>query len=144
VTRLYPPGSFDQLAVDRVLDEVFDERRRQHTKWGEQNHPDGTDLFWSRLAEALDPKRAKEHCDEGTTHGFLTFAHILVEEVAEALAETDPERLRAELLQVAAVAVSWVEAIDRRRRAELAKAPLIDTPEKLQYILDTGRFPEDE
>lgn len=40
--------------------------------------------------------------------------HILDEEVAEALAETDPERLRAELVQVAAVAVQWIEALDRR------------------------------
>jgi hypothetical protein len=34
--------------------------------------------------------------------------------VAEALAEDDPTLLRAELIQVAAVAVAWVEAIDRR------------------------------
>ncbi len=40
--------------------------------------------------------------------------HILLEEVHEALAEDDPTRLRAELLQVAAVAVCWVEAIEQR------------------------------
>jgi hypothetical protein len=27
----------------------------------------------------------------------------------------DPEELRAELIQVAAVAVAWIEAIDRRQ-----------------------------
>ena len=37
-----------------------------------------------------------------------------VPELSEALAETDPTRLRAELLQVAAVAVRWVTAIDER------------------------------
>lgn len=30
------------------------------------------------------------------------------------MAEKDPVNLRAELIQVAAVAVAWVEAIDRR------------------------------
>jgi hypothetical protein len=39
---------------------------------------------------------------------------IALEEVFEALVETDPAKLRDELLQVAAVAVAWVEAIDRR------------------------------
>ncbi|HYF53037.1 MAG TPA: hypothetical protein VEA41_02135 [Salinarimonas sp.] len=46
----------------------------------------------------------------------MTYSQILAEEVAEALAESDPMLLRAELVQVAAVAVQWVEAIDRRLR----------------------------
>jgi hypothetical protein len=47
---------------------------------------------------------------EGTT----TWKHILREEFLEAMAEEDPEQLREELVQVAAVAVAWIEAIDRR------------------------------
>lgn len=39
---------------------------------------------------------------------------ILAEEVYEAFAETDPARLRHELVQVAAVAAAWVEDIDSR------------------------------
>ena len=41
-------------------------------------------------------------------------ADILAEEVAEVYAESDPDRLRAELIQVAAVCVQWIEAIDGR------------------------------
>ena len=52
--------------------------------------------------------------------GQCTWLHILREEVFEAFAEDDPAKLRAELIQVAAVAVQWVEAIDR---AEKAQAP---------------------
>jgi hypothetical protein len=44
----------------------------------------------------------------------LKWVDILEEEVAEAAAESDPAKLRAELVQVAAVAVAWIEAIDRR------------------------------
>jgi hypothetical protein len=45
----------------------------------------------------------------------LTWRDILLEEVYEAFAETDSDRLREELIQVAAVALSWVDAIDRRK-----------------------------
>ncbi|MEY9934267.1 hypothetical protein ABH926_008932 [Catenulispora sp. GP43] len=41
---------------------------------------------------------------------------MLLEEVYEALAEVDPAALRAELVQVAAVAAAWVEDIDSRGR----------------------------
>lgn len=37
-----------------------------------------------------------------------TSPDVLVEEVAEALAEGDPARLRRELVQVAAVTVQWI------------------------------------
>lgn len=43
-----------------------------------------------------------------------TWLLIALEEVFEALAESDPAKLRAELVQSAAVHVAWIEAIDRR------------------------------
>ena len=69
-----------------VLEEVMEERNRQDELWGEQNHDDG---IW--LA-------------------------ILVEEVGEVANDINErsKKLREELIQVAAVAVSWVESIDRR------------------------------
>ena len=93
----------------QVLDEIVAERVRQHDKWGEQNHPDGTggDAYkW--LADG-----ARHKCQTAAALGEVTYRHILEEEVAEAYAESDPQRLRAELIQVAAVAVAWVEKIDR-------------------------------
>lgn len=100
-----------------VLEDVHDERTRQDKRWGTQNHPDGTgldDWLWS-----LDPDLQKAENDRAVKRGDLTFADILVEELAEALAETDPVKLREELVQVAAVAVAWIEKLDReedRRR----------------------------
>lgn len=44
------------------------------------------------------------------THG----GHRMCDEFYEAMAERDPAKLRAELLQVSAVAAAWVESIDRR------------------------------
>lgn len=95
--------------TESVLREVLAERQRQDAKWGEQNHPDDTSVDDEPWADW-----AREDCDRAARDGKLTWRLILGEEVWEAFAETDPVKLRAELIQVAAVAVNWVEAIDRR------------------------------
>lgn len=116
----------DPRAVD-VLMAVMAERERQDAKWGEQNHPDGTGGWCVLDGGALlrapltggdrryEAEEAQADCDLAAREGRLTWRHILLEEVYEALAEDDPARLRAELVQVAAVASAWVEAIDRRQ-----------------------------
>jgi hypothetical protein len=84
----------DKTLFDTLLD-VAQERTKQNVKWGQQNHDD---LMWTA---------------------------ILGEEVGEACQEVLTEvwgkenggghgDLREELVQVAAVAVAWIEAIDRR------------------------------
>lgn len=103
----------------RVLREVFLERRSQDKKWGEQNHPDGTSA--ARYATIRDG--ARKACDEADTDGGLTWELILMEEVFEALAEQDARALREELIQVAAVATAWVEALDRRTQRFVPKPP---------------------
>ena len=60
---------------------------------------------------------AKKATDTAFKHGKVTYRDILLEEVFEALAESNPARLRVELVQVAAVAVAWVEKIDRQAAA---------------------------
>lgn len=48
--------------------------------------------------------------------GDLTWEDILTEEFWEALAEAgNDDKLEAELIQVAAVTVGWIECIRRRR-----------------------------
>ncbi len=90
--------------------DIAAERQRQHAKWGDQsNLPDGTGPQW-----ADDADTARRLCDLAMRGGYVKWRHILREEVAEAFAESDPDRLRAELVQVAAVCVQWIEAIDRR------------------------------
>lgn len=100
------------------LDDIILERRRQEAKWGQQDLPDG-DGTTERLY--LHAEAEKARCDKAHDERRCTFAHVLREEVAEALAEcapdNDPERrarLRRELIEVAAVCVKWVESLDRR------------------------------
>lgn len=83
----------------------------QLDKWGVQSHPDGTtDDVYNRATS--DTSRTL--CDLAAKKGTVTWRHILTEEVDEAYAESDPAKLRKELIQVAAVALAWVEDIDRR------------------------------
>jgi len=63
---------------------------------------------WARARDA-----AQEEYDAAERAGVPTFALALREELYEALAETEPALLRAELVQVAAVCVRWIRAIDR-------------------------------
>ena len=95
--------------LSRVEREIRDERERQIAKWGEQNHPDGT----GRPGDAAFAEAYKAIC-KANGPGEDTYRDILAEEVYEAFAETEPARLRTELIQTAAVIVAWVEAIDRR------------------------------
>ena len=108
-------SDFSARICNAVLNEVLKERRAQHAKWGEQNHIDGTGRRWNEEGCGW---KATAAGIEGAAREILaahpTYAAILGEEVGEAFAETDPARLREELVQVAAVAVAWIEAIDRR------------------------------
>lgn len=99
-----------QQKIRDVLNEVADERLRQDEKWGEQNHPDGTGLD----GDEHRADKARTQCEIAAGEGRVTWRHILNEEVSEAFAESDPKKLRAELVQVTAVAAVWIEAIDRR------------------------------
>lgn len=108
---------------DEILNEFGHERDEQIARHGVQNHlPDGTGLNvrifgeglpYGFLADAARRYTDKRSVSEGT--GEITYADILLEEVFEALAERDPERLRRELIQVGTVAAAWVEAIDSRK-----------------------------
>ena len=112
-----------------VVLELAEERTRQTAKHGDQSHlPDGTGaVLWLSMDDDYIRRHgirrdnlaawAKARTDEASQargDGSITFEHILTEEWAEAIAESDPDALRAELVQVAAVAVQWVEAIDLR------------------------------
>lgn len=94
-----------------VLEEVAAERERQIRKWGRQDHLEsGSGGSHNRTRANI----AKAEYDDMVAYGELQWIHILTEEFWEALAEPEGPELRQELIQVAAVAIAWVEAIDRR------------------------------
>lgn len=125
----YP--DYDTPGLHGVLAEIHAERARQDAKWGPQNHPDGTgDAAMLGMSMASIAQMLKGINGDLRATGlpvWLAFDNqrslvgtgpkwlpIFLEEVSEAAAEDEPAKLRAELIQVAAVAVAWIEAIDRR------------------------------
>ncbi len=94
-----------------TLAEILDEVSEECAQQGEQDYPDGTGhSFWAESSDGV-----KVTTDQARRLGVCTFRHILYEEVMEAFAESDEDLLRAELVQVAAVAAQWISAIDRRK-----------------------------
>lgn len=92
-----------------ISEEILAERDRQDERFGEQwEMPLGADVSdrFSYLTKA---------CTYKSINGSSAkdFASMLLEEVYEALAESDPQKMREELIQVLAVAMKMVEKIDR-------------------------------
>lgn len=89
----------------RVIEDVIAERIRQDTLWGEQNHEG---FIWANLlGEELG-----EVCKALNDHEF------------KGAARAD---IREELVQVAAVAVSWIECLDRQARPPTLRETLAST-----------------
>ena len=104
--------------------EVVNELANQYEKWGDQSgHSDGTGAnvyVLSRTDPNLDRCKASElerifkDKYERASVNTRTWRDILLEEVFEAFATGTEDELRHELIQVAAVAMQWVHAIDTR------------------------------
>jgi hypothetical protein len=113
----------------RIVADVVHERRMQDQKWGpidekQVDKPDGTGELWRHAA--LDLETAGHMTTRpGATQ---TWSEILMEEALEANVETDPVRLRAKLIQVAAVACKWVQVLDMRKTRVEARTEGIHLP----------------
>lgn len=92
-----------------IFADIIAEAQRAVAKHGPQSHPNGTSAEWERLANV-----SRQWCDKAAEKGELTWAHILREEFYEALAEEGDEKLRAELVQTATMAVMWILDLDNR------------------------------
>ncbi|MFE5675083.1 hypothetical protein ACFQ7B_07665 [Streptomyces erythrochromogenes] len=107
------PILFTTPGLAEFAGDVDAERGRQLAKFGDQKHPDGTGRPNLRFLAT----RYRDQADLLIESEAITWAAVLQEEVYEALAETDPAKLRAELIQVAAVCAAWVSDLDRRGHA---------------------------
>jgi hypothetical protein len=107
-----------EIRTKRVLEEVGLHRSEQRARYGTNDDlVDGTgpQVQWL-LPIAFHRAAVTEKMLRGEyeQHERPTWMHLVREEVAEAFMESDPARLREELIQVAALCVSWVETLDAR------------------------------
>ncbi len=99
----------DTTLVD-VLAEVAARRENLDHKWRAlRNEQDGTGEHMVKMA-----RLAREGCDEAFNTGRGSWCHVLAEDFAWAMAQAGHGGLRSELINVAAVAVAWIEDLDRR------------------------------
>lgn len=113
-----------QCQTTRVLNDVRAERARQFARYGNNDDLlDGTGQAWLQPFSSASSREAERGFRDDYEmrerwHGKPTWVRLVREEVAEAFQETDPARLREELVQVAALAVSWIEKLDARKTEE--------------------------
>jgi hypothetical protein len=104
-----------------LASEIDDERQRQIARFGAASYPDGTGRPGAR--ERANQMRAACKANGPSEDNWQDIA---AEEDAEVAAETDPARLRAELIQAITVKAAWVLDLDRRiaasREANLSDA----------------------
>lgn len=124
--------------TNNVLGEIFEEREKQFEKWGDQQlqwaDPENpTGIYLLGRTYAAYEQMTKARCDSyrdrylnGERPDPRNNATVLLEEVFEALAAKDPEEIRAELIQVAAVAVKAIETLDRGHGFPPSGPPVID------------------
>lgn len=124
-----------------VLDLVLAERRAQEARYGEENEVlvDGTgpETRWllpytNEPAWAIQADLRGDYEDFEEEAGKPTWLHLVREEVAEAFLETDSDCLAAELIQIAALCVSWVE--------RLPAADVEPTDQQPDYLADAKRI----
>lgn len=103
-----------------ILGLVFEERQAQEARYGEANlHlEDGTgpETRWlgpytGASARDIQLELRRDYEDYEDELGSVTWAHLIREEIAEAFQEDHPVRLAGELIQAAALCVSWVERL---------------------------------
>lgn len=114
----------DACNLAGVLQAVAQRRVEQVQRYGHNDDlQDGTgpQVRWlrgtlaHRPAHLIETELRAEYVKYERDHGNPTWMHLVREEVAEAFTEDDPAKLEDELLDVAALCVSWVETLRRRQ-----------------------------
>lgn len=111
------PTSPDRTRV--VLERVFEERQAQEARYGEVNTTcqsgTGPNVRWLLPLHGGSATQIemllREDYEAFEDEAPVTWLHLVREEIAEAFKEDDPARLAEELIQVAALCVSWVERL---------------------------------
>ncbi len=87
--------------MNKIFEQIKAERKRQDKKWGEQNH---TPIEWIGILTEEVGEVAKEAVD----FHFGDNPYVRAENL---------KNYRAELIQVAAVAVSMIECLERNSKS---------------------------
>lgn len=111
-----------ELDIITITLSVHNEVVRQDEKFGDQTQKpsvttgpafDGSTWRYDYADYEIPCEaRAKNNCKIAHERGRGSWMHVAVEELAEVLEAKTPEERRKELVQLAAVCVNWIHAID--------------------------------
>lgn len=99
-----------------IYDEVDAELEAVFEKLGEQNHPLTAPGAAQELQHNTRANMWKSFNEERVKTKRLAWDGIVLEEVFEAFAESDPAIAREELIQATAMCIATIESIDRGAR----------------------------
>lgn len=108
------------MRTEDVITLVHAERVRQDVLYADNNivaeWGTGPDTRWLgpfsyEGAKAIEQAFRDDYEDFEEETGAPTWVHLIREEVAEAFMCSDPDRLREELVQVAALCIAWIEQL---------------------------------
>ncbi len=118
-----------------VIEQVIGEMVFQDLKWGESrtlNNHVWDSILSEEVGEVSEEAVLVWNAKLGIKKGFASKFTL----------EQQTEKLRAELIQVAAVAIQWIEAIDREKIAKIQTQKSIDMAHQLREfgIYDNKQF----
>lgn len=115
------------MKYTHLYKEIEAEIERSEKKHGNQDHIPSLDqtLLYRKGGCSIErmlkeyelptAERAQYLCDKAMEHGEHTHAHIVVEELCEAIAcLNNTVEMRKELIQLACVVVKWIKALDHQ------------------------------
>jgi len=125
--------------TNNILSEVLEETEQQLDTWGQQDHPlisplDPTGIYLLGRTYRSMEMQAKARFERGER----SWALILLEEVFEAASERDPDKARAEWVQVAAVAISAIASMDRDAGLPPEGPPIVPAPSRFTDVFLPG------
>ena len=109
MTTSNPVRTTIRPSVHAIQEALFD----QLASYGVQEYPHGT----GRPADRGVADQAHTHARQAAAAGTLSWRQLVMADMAEAFAQTDPARLRDELVHALGVAAAWVEALDQEVEA---------------------------
>ncbi|MED7817268.1 hypothetical protein VYI99_13545 [Vibrio cholerae] len=118
-----------------VIEQVIGEMVFQDLKWGESrtlNNHVWDSILSEEVGEVSEEAVLVWNAKLGIKKGFASKFTL----------EQQTEKLRAELIQVAAVAIQWIEALDREKIAKIQTQKSIDMAHQLREfgIYDNKQF----
>ncbi|EKF9600401.1 hypothetical protein O1C43_000129 [Vibrio cholerae] len=111
-----------------VIEQVIAEMVFQDMKWGESrtlNNHVWDSILSEEVGEVSEEAVLVWNAKLGIKKGFAS----------KFILEQETEKLRSELIQVAAVAIQWIEAIDRDKIAKIQTHKSIDMAHQLRQLV---------